>query len=82
MILLQRIPLVAVALLAIVPAAGCGSEGKSESELKADIVTRMHALMLTEIQGLYQAAVDLQAAAPASFRDGTRRGTAAPRSTP
>jgi iron uptake system component EfeO len=67
MILLQRIPLVAVALLAIVPAAGCGSEGKSEGELKADIVTRMHALMLTEIQGLYQAAVDLQAAAPASF---------------
>ncbi len=67
MILLERIPLVAVALLAIVPAAGCGSEGKSESELKADIVTRMHALMQTEIQGLYQAAVDLQAAAPASF---------------
>ncbi len=68
MILLQqRISLAAVALLAVVPAVGCGSEGKSESQLKADIVTSMHALMLTEIQGLYQAAVDLQAAAPATF---------------
>lgn len=63
----QRITLAAVALLAVVPAAGCGSDGKSESQLKADIVTSMHALMLTELQGLYQAAVDLQAAAPSSF---------------
>jgi iron uptake system component EfeO len=67
MILSKRIPLAAVALLAVVPAAGCGSEGKSESQLKADIVSSMHALMLTEIQGLYQAALDLQAAAPSSF---------------
>ncbi len=69
MILSNRIPLVTVALLAVVPAA-CGSEGKSEGQLKADIVTSMHALMLTELQGLNQAALDLQAAAPAAFSPG------------
>lgn len=67
MILSRRIPLAVVVLLAATTAAGCGSEGKSESQLKAEIVSSMHALMLTELQGLYQAAVDLQAAAPSSF---------------
>ena len=69
MILSLRIPLAAVALLAFAPAA-CGSDAKSDSQLQADIVTMMHALMLTELQGLHQAALDLQAAAPAAFSPG------------
>jgi iron uptake system component EfeO len=53
----------------MVPAA-CGSGAKSEGELKADIISSMHALMLEELQGLNQAAIDLQAAAPAMFSAG------------
>ena len=69
MILSNRIPLVAMALLAVAPAA-CGSEGKSEGQLKADIVSSMHTFLMMEIQGLNQAALDLQAAAPAAFSPG------------
>src|SRR5882757_390700 len=69
MILSDRIPLATLALLAVAPAA-CGTGAKSEGELKADIVTSMHALMLTELQGLNQAAMDLQTAAPAAFLSG------------
>jgi iron uptake system component EfeO len=65
----DRISLVGLALLALVPAA-CGTEGKSEGELKADIVSSMHELMLTELQGLYQAALDLQSAAPPALSSG------------
>ncbi len=69
MILSHRISFVALALLVVAPAA-CGKAGKTEGELKADIVSSMHDLMLTELQGLYQAAVDLQAAAPSAFSPG------------
>jgi iron uptake system component EfeO len=69
MILSHRIPLVGLALLAVFPAA-CGNEGKSEGELKTDIVSSMHQLMLTELQALYQAALDLQSAAPPAFSPG------------
>jgi iron uptake system component EfeO len=54
-------------LLAIVAAAllvGCGSETKSDASYQADIVSGTHALLLTQIQTLHQAALDLQAAAP------------------
>jgi iron uptake system component EfeO len=68
MILSHRIPLVAAGLayLLVGPAA-CGSGAKSEGELKSDIVSMMHTLMLGELQDLNQAAIDLQAAAPATF---------------
>ena len=68
MILSHRIPLVAAGLayLVVGPAA-CGSGAKSEGELKSDIVSMMHTLMLGELQDLNRAAIDLQAAAPPTF---------------
>ncbi len=59
----------AVAPLAIAPLA-CGSDMKSEADLKADIVVSMHALVLAEITALHQAAQDLQNAAPSTFLQG------------
>lgn len=44
--------------------AGCGSDDKSDAQFKAEIVTGMKQLVLTQIQGLNQAARDLQTAAP------------------
>ena len=70
MILSQRIPLVAGLMYLVVAPAACGSGAKSEGQLRADIVSMMHAQMLTELQGLYQAAVDLQTAAPSTFSAG------------
>ncbi len=65
----HRIPLVAGLAYFLVAPVACGSGAKSEGQLKADIVTMMHALMLGELQGLNQAAIDLQAAAPATGWD-------------
>ena len=68
MILSHRIPLVVAGLVyLVVGPAACGSGAKTESELKSDIVSMMHTLMLGELQDLNQAALDLQAAAPPTF---------------
>jgi iron uptake system component EfeO len=52
--------------------AGCGSmDGpKTDAQLQDDIVSNMHALVVQEMQGLNQAARDLQAAAPSTLAGG------------
>jgi iron uptake system component EfeO len=54
-------PLIALNILAV---AGCASPEKSDGQFKAEIVAGMHQLVLARIQGLNQAARDLQLAAP------------------
>jgi iron uptake system component EfeO len=51
----------AVVLVAVV---GCGSGDKSDAQFRSGIVDAMHQLLLIDVQGLNQAALDLQAAAP------------------
>ena len=59
MIVRYHVPVVMLLMV-----AGCGSDDKSDAQFKAEIVTGMHQLVLTQIQGLNQAARDLQTAAP------------------
>jgi iron uptake system component EfeO len=55
----ERLVIVAAGLL-----VGCGSGTKSDASYEADIVTGTHALLLTQVKALNQAARDLQAASP------------------
>lgn len=66
---LARLTFLAVTPLAVAPLA-CGSNMKSEADLKADIVVSMQSLVLAEITALHQAAQDLQNAAPPTFLQG------------
>jgi iron uptake system component EfeO len=50
--------------------AACGGSEETDAQLQLDIVSNMHRLVASEIQGLNQAASDLQAAAPASIAQG------------
>jgi len=52
-----------ILVVAALSLAACGS--KSDADYQADVVQGMHDQMLTQLQALHQAAVDLQAAAPA-----------------
>jgi iron uptake system component EfeO len=44
--------------------AGCGSGAKSDADFKAEIIAKMHDLVLADVQSLNQASRDAQAAAP------------------
>jgi iron uptake system component EfeO len=61
-------PMLGLALAALGCLAGCsaatGSPNKTDDQYKQDIVAGMHDSLLTEIEALHAAAVDLQAAAP------------------
>jgi iron uptake system component EfeO len=52
-------------IVALLPLAGCGAQGKSDAAFESEIVANMHSLLLTQLQALNQAASDLMAAAPA-----------------
>src|SRR5262249_26794612 len=43
---------------------GCHSEGKSDDQFQADIMSGIHDILLSDVRGVHQAALDLQAAAP------------------
>src|SRR5882757_2942528 len=51
-----------VAVLSIL--AGCHSTGKSDDEFQSDIMSGIHDLLLSDVRGVHQAALDLQTAAP------------------
>lgn len=55
--------------LALVPALallsfGCSSDSKTDSAYEQDVVTGMHQALLSDVDALHQAAIDLQEAAP------------------
>jgi iron uptake system component EfeO len=51
-----------VVLLLVI--GGCQSEDKSDAQFRAEIVSSMHQLLMTEVRGLNKAARDLQTNAP------------------
>ena len=56
------------AAFVLLASIGCGGQaGKSDAELQQEIVSNMQVLVLGDLRGLKQAALDLQAAAPSSF---------------
>jgi iron uptake system component EfeO len=57
------IPLIALLLLA--PACSSDDAGKTDAEYQTEVVDGMHAALLADVNALHQAAVELQAAAPA-----------------
>ena len=56
--------IIAMAIPVFLGSGGCQADEKTDAQFRSEIVTSMHQLLLTEVQGLNKAAHDLQAAAP------------------